>query len=252
VRKPSEGTVAIGGLIVFAVWLFVALPFLIIPNQTPGRDQTTNKCSAEQSKNHGFWEKTDCDPVAYFTLWLVGFTGVLAVSTIGLWIVTWRSGVRQTRDTEILQRAYISAIPMGIEPYKTTMGRFGANVAFHNVGNLPATEVSWFVCRRFSRKDNPTHFPTPEKRLEGNNIIPPKTQALKGSRGISSVRLVKFKQGMDWRNRFLYVWGMVKYKDGFGKTRFTKFCHRYNVAAEVDLRINASDARYHEYGNDGD
>jgi hypothetical protein len=35
------------------------------------------------------WERTTSDPVAFFTLWLVIFTGVLAVSTIGLWFVTW-------------------------------------------------------------------------------------------------------------------------------------------------------------------
>ena len=31
-RKPSEGTVAIGALIVFAFWVFVGLPFLIPHN----------------------------------------------------------------------------------------------------------------------------------------------------------------------------------------------------------------------------
>jgi hypothetical protein len=99
VRKPSEGAVAIGGLIALSFWLLVALPFLYsVPKSDPQHDQTANKCSAEESKKHGFWEKADCDPVAYFTLWLVGFTGVLAISTIGLWVVTWRSGVRQSRD----------------------------------------------------------------------------------------------------------------------------------------------------------
>src|SRR5205823_4243144 len=44
--------------------------------------------------------KARCDPIAYFTLWLVGFTGILAVSTIGLWIVTWRSSVKQSSDMQ--------------------------------------------------------------------------------------------------------------------------------------------------------
>jgi hypothetical protein len=74
----------------FALWLYVALPFLYTVPRYSGHDGTPNKCSAEESRNHGFWEKAGCDPTAYFTLWLVAFTGVLAVSTIGLWIVTWQ------------------------------------------------------------------------------------------------------------------------------------------------------------------
>lgn len=54
--------------------------------------------SEEIRSQHGFWEKTTNDPTAYFTLWLVVFTGVLAVSTIGLWIVTWRGSASQARD----------------------------------------------------------------------------------------------------------------------------------------------------------
>jgi hypothetical protein len=37
-----------------------------------------------RGKYHGFWEKLACDPVS-------AFTAVLAITTIGLWIVTWRS-----------------------------------------------------------------------------------------------------------------------------------------------------------------
>jgi hypothetical protein len=96
-----DGPVAITALIIFSAWIFVALPFLYtVPRYSHPDDQTLNKCSTEESKNHGFWEKTGCDPVSYFTLWLVGFTGVLAVSTIGLWIVTWQSGKRQSRDMQ--------------------------------------------------------------------------------------------------------------------------------------------------------
>ena len=53
------------------------------------------------------------DPVAYFTIWLVVFTGFLAVSTVGLWIVTWQSGKRQSKDMtesiDVAERALVSA-----------------------------------------------------------------------------------------------------------------------------------------------
>jgi hypothetical protein len=94
VRKLTDGRLAIGALIAFALWIFVALPLYYGPRD----DSAAYKCSSKESENYTFWEKTRCDPAAYFTIWLVGFTGVLAASTIGLWIVTWLSGVRQSRD----------------------------------------------------------------------------------------------------------------------------------------------------------
>lgn len=107
-RKPTDGQLAIGALIAFALWIFVALPLYY-----SSRDASAYNCSAQENKDYGFWEKTRCDPVAYFTIWLVGFTGVLAASTIGLWIVTWRSGVRQSNDmkdsVEVARRAATAA-----------------------------------------------------------------------------------------------------------------------------------------------
>lgn len=89
-------------LIAFSFWLFVALPFL---NSTPQRSdqhqaaQYTSETSGTENKpKEPFWQRATDDPVAVFTLALVIFTFVLAVSTIGLWIVTWRAGVRQSKD----------------------------------------------------------------------------------------------------------------------------------------------------------
>ena len=97
--KLSERHIVIGGLFFFALWIYVALPFFYA---TPSRNyyEHANACSTDEGKNHGFWEKASCDPTAYFTLWLVAFTGVLAVSTIGLWIVTWRAGNRQSHEMQ--------------------------------------------------------------------------------------------------------------------------------------------------------
>jgi hypothetical protein len=98
VRKPTDGQLAIGALIAFALWIFVALPLYYGPRDS--NNPAAYNCSAEQEKNYGFWEKARCDPVAYFTAWLVGFTGILAVSTIGLWGVTLWASLRQSRDME--------------------------------------------------------------------------------------------------------------------------------------------------------
>ena len=76
------------------VWGILYVP----PQQYAANNHQPDNAAPQQEHENGFWEKTSDDPVAYFTLWLVGFTGVLAVSTIGLWIVTWRASVAQARD----------------------------------------------------------------------------------------------------------------------------------------------------------
>jgi hypothetical protein len=48
------------------------------------------------------------DPVALFTF-------VLSVSTIGLWIVTWRSGIRQSRETQASTKAAEDAVVASLE-----------------------------------------------------------------------------------------------------------------------------------------
>jgi hypothetical protein len=61
-----------------------------IPNHSHQDVEYDPKSGLQQIYN-----KTIGDPIAIFTL-------ILAISTIGLWIVTWRSGVRQSRDTRLL------------------------------------------------------------------------------------------------------------------------------------------------------
>jgi len=71
------------------------------PRYTQRTDEAQHKSNTNDPEGHRrntlwdrlalIWEKTTNDPVAFFTFWL-------AISTVGLWIVTWRSGVRQSRE----------------------------------------------------------------------------------------------------------------------------------------------------------
>jgi hypothetical protein len=70
------------------------------PHYTQPSDQgkTAGNTRNNQSENsRTLWERTTEDPNAFFT---AVFTAVLASSTIGLWIVTWLSGNRQSRDMQ--------------------------------------------------------------------------------------------------------------------------------------------------------
>jgi hypothetical protein len=184
-----------------------------------------------------FWRWTTHDAVA-------AYTAVLAISTIALWIVTARGIRNQRRDTEILQRAYVSVEPGEIS--STTVGRPLAHVDFKNVGHLPASDFQWFLELTPS---NDEHFRPPEiadDKLRAAGVLPIGTRIRRGS---PDVRVATEK--------FLYAWGRVTYSDGFGNCRFTNFCHRYNTArreASTDANYLVRDtyARHHDLGNSAD
>ncbi len=201
---------------------------------------------AEECKS--LWEKATTDPVAFFTLWLVISTVGLGVSTVLLWRDTKRSGERQARDTEILQRAYLSVTPLGLVPFRREP-LHSLIVGFHNSGNLPAREVRWHINREADESPIRQHFPI-GSNFEGSLVIPQGVTAPKGSLGFETETLNEFYREGTGRNRWLYVWGEVRYLDGFGVKRHTRFCHRYNLAAFREGGIPARDARHHEYGND--
>ena len=153
----------------------------------------------------------------------------------------------QARDTRVLQRAYLSAEPFGINPYLGAGDNVIGHVSFRNVGHLPARDVSWFVAMEIDPSDERTQFLIDDDKFFGKNVIPPGTPMIQGT--------YSFARPQDG---FIYVWGEIRYNDGFGTRRFTKFCHRYNCKTFLKLPernrygITTEYARYHEYGNDSD
>jgi hypothetical protein len=85
------------------------------PNERTKRDKIT-KPSGETLA--AILDKTWDDPVALFTFVLAVFTGVLGISSIGLWIVTAKGIRNHARDTQILGRAYLDVEPAGPEPQR--------------------------------------------------------------------------------------------------------------------------------------
>ncbi len=184
-------------------------------NVVPPEPQHRAQHQAEESNKHNnpnvtetFWQKTTSDPVAFFTFCLMAFTAVLAASTIGLWLVTKAASVKQSSDMsasiavartsadvakqalEVVERAYLTVDPRGINPWRTGPAIVG-HVTIRNAGRS-----EWFI----------------------------------------------------------YVWGIVRYTDGFGEDCFTKFCHRYPVTPKTIERhvVSSEYARFHEHGNDAE
>jgi hypothetical protein len=213
---------------------------------------------------------------------VAGFTIVLAFSTVALWLSTnklWEAtrdtAANQERDTHILQRAYISVEPAGIHAHherwrELLRGEKGPlqsvpHVVINNSGNLPARKIKWTIEHKFNGERYLNHFPFESLTTKGEGTLPPGGKMRQGGKiinggaGDGELRIQP--------ERFLYVWGLVSYEDGFGTVRTTKFCHRYNCgnveevhgekAADaggkgpvIGLTIASQFARVHRYGND--
>jgi hypothetical protein len=62
------------------------------------REQSNQQQQSANATNHEAAPNSTDERLANYTWWLAVLTGVLAASTVGLWIGSWRSGVKQSRD----------------------------------------------------------------------------------------------------------------------------------------------------------
>ena len=177
--------------------------------------------------------------------WLIAlFTGTLWWSTRRLWIAT-KETLKHARDTtEVLQRAYVSAQPGGIE--LDTRGYPLAHVDFKDVGHLPAYDFKWHIGDLTTSDQDDWRPPlVPDSDLRPSGALPIATTFTRGSGALDR----------EVPKKFIYTWGRVTYLDGFDKPRFTNFCHRYNMGVKEakaggGYRISAKKARYHDYCNE--
>jgi hypothetical protein len=104
--KDLKDKMALGGLAALAIWTLVVLPFLYTPTTSQSLSLPTSGDPSQET-------------IASYTVVLAIFNGLLVLVTGGLVWVGWRQARlteeianRQTRDTEILQRAYLSVRPV--------------------------------------------------------------------------------------------------------------------------------------------
>jgi hypothetical protein len=238
-RKPTDGQLAIGALIAFAFWIFVALPLYYGQRD----DAATHKCSAKEEKDYSFWEKARCDPVAYFTLWLVGFTGVLAVSTIGLWWVTWRGSVRQSRDMQAtldhsresllaIERAFVAFSHIDI----TTISQH--NIIIDYRFRLHITNSGRTAARNYAAQVNLALFDTIPNEFRfadrlhdepAKSVIGPQTRTFLQVDFFIQDALATFE-----KKKIPLIWGWIEYDDIFPNSprRRTEFCMIVEVFAD--------------------
>jgi hypothetical protein len=86
-------------------------------------------------------------------------------------------------------------------------------------------------------------------------VIPIGAEVPQGSPGIAHAEVAQANVSGD---KYLFVYGRAKFKDGFGIAPHVTFCHRYPWAQVQPLtpsagyRISKSFARYHQHGNNSD
>jgi hypothetical protein len=176
-----------------------------------------------------------------FNLFLVVFTGLLWWSTQALWRVTREIGERQSLDTRVLQRAYISTKGNDVRQIENDLV---GHVLIRNVGRLPATNIRWTIDMTASNDGDWRPPAIHEGTLQPAGVLAIDGEVVRGGPG----RPISTEQ-------YWYLWGLITYDDGFGEQRRTAFCHRYNTAirqmrAGGGYLLTGKSSRQHEYGNE--
>ncbi len=165
------------------------------------------------------------------------FAGLLVLITYGLW----KLNRAQVRLSETVERAYLSVEPLGIRSFKVDMSN--AAIGIKNVGRLPARHVKWVVFSDFKSDVSWKKLDEPnEKQARGDNVVAPGSLMRQASRPFLTKKITNA--------RYVYVWGAVFYDDGLGKSRTTRFCHRYPRDMFKAGQIESEYARFHTYGNE--
>jgi hypothetical protein len=191
----------------------------------------------------------------------LGFATLFAAVAAALGALLAARRARQTvetmQDTAKRElRARLSALPGGINQLIGESNGMG-HVTLRNVGKLPARNVSLWVDMMLSDLRE-TQFPIPDDTERPARVVQVETEMRQGS--VTTMHLFDLRT----TRRYIFVWGVAYYDDGYGSRRFTRFCHRYAVQAhnsDLDWEaqatrtrslIDADKARYHPNGNDAD
>lgn len=217
---------------------------ILIPG---GLEQLGRFCQATENTQNDWERKYYCD-IRLTDRYLAFFTFFLAAATIGLGVVSVAGIRRQSKDTRILQRAYISVEPGGIRPYQGEVDRIACDVIIVNAGNLPARNIKWLIKRKYSDSPIDADFKVDPDKLDGGIVLAPKAHARKGAPATSRQELNEKMRGAKPDKAWLYIWGRVSYHDSFRADRWIEFCHRYNLHGGAHV-IDAENGRYHEKGN---
>jgi hypothetical protein len=197
--------------------------------------------------------------VAFLEIVITGFGVFLLAGTLGHTRRTADAAEKTlaetTKNARLELRAYLSVEPAGINRlYGETAEALG-HVMVTNVGKLPAKNVQ-VVVRLLASQDRNFAAEELSDDLTISRTIQPGAHMRQGSKDYVAVANARH------RINNIFIWGIVRYDDGYGIRRYTRFCHRYagssyyrgnaEIAGMEGVIIETEKARYHTTGNDAD
>jgi hypothetical protein len=194
------------------------------------QEQSTTKSPAQISHPSSADER-----IADYTLAVAWLTGVLAISTVGLWVVTVFAFRHSRKTAERQLRAFVfgKGFDRGLNLTDGKIEQYLFFVTFENVGLTPATDVR--------SKLTVQNFPMSEDKepIFDSTITGPATVV--GPRGTSQSTFVGVSiQTMmeNWRHETeIFVWSRIEYRDIFQP----EILHHHEQCARVEL-IHEPDA----------
>jgi hypothetical protein len=240
-------------------------------------EEAATKSGHKTEECKTIWERTTTDPVAFFTFWLVVFTGGLGISTVLLWRAgekqfrhARRSAAIQSRDmqasTDVSKRAADAAMISAqvskaairaiitIPNYTATRHHSNDGVVFGyafepNIENAGTTHAVNFriVCSvaLVAVDDTETRFAVPEYQTQTSSI------GLGTKVNPSQPSMLSLNDAMRiWRgeSKFL-IWCRIGYDDVMGEPHHTETCVK--VCFRDDPSLMVRDADFVSYQPDG-
>jgi len=188
-----------------------------------------------------------------YTFWLTVFTGALVVATMVLAVpsICMARTARETAEKQL--RAYVVVKGVTVELVKdhntSQVTGLTCRVAFLNAGQTPAYdfEPSWTAERREYQME-PRFAPVTLRAHRSTAILGPRVEHPEGLG--TGMNLTDNEVAALRRNdKAVYIWGQVRYRDIFNKTRHTCFAFQW---PRIVSKIEDPHATACEHGNGAD
>lgn len=195
------------------------------------------------------WERTTTDPVAFFTFWLVVFTGVLGASTVLLWLAGEKQLGLLKRSADISERALteleapfiaIKIVESGVDRTYGEMGHNFIKLIFciSNFGRTPArileiVDKPIFVEKQegLPRKILPDEATRNE--MPWGVLAPPQSDSQPFENNLYAYTLREMVDDpLPLKTKNLFFYGFIRYADLFGNVFRTGYCYGFDVFSE--------------------
>jgi hypothetical protein len=220
-RKSRIPEIVLGALLAVAIFAIGFVAASSLPPPKGGVQQQNSSEHPNKEDTKGAAEER----IADYTWWLAILTGVLAISTVGLWIATIFT-LRHSRETAKRQlRAYLSVlVGGGVYQERDKPLRFEGKPVIVNNGPTPAHKVGFKARAAILPVPLPDNFEFPlPNDFTGAAALGPGQHFVMSAIVDGFIPDLEVDDVKRANGRALYVWGIVTYEDIFGATQHTQF-----------------------------